>query len=59
MHPVDPFPPSNVRKKKIKNVNISMPPFPFKSLEKEKENPRPPSHLRVKKSNKKLTNENK
>jgi hypothetical protein len=36
-----------------------MPPFPFKSLEKEKENPRPPSLARVKKNNKKLTNENK
>jgi hypothetical protein len=34
-----------------------MPPFPFKSLEKE--NPRPPSLSRVKKNNKKLTNENK
>jgi hypothetical protein len=36
-----------------------MPPFRFKSLEQEKENPRPPSLSRVKKSNKKLTNENK
>jgi hypothetical protein len=36
-----------------------MPPFPFKSLEKEKKNPCPPSLSRVKKSNKKLTNENK
>jgi hypothetical protein len=36
-----------------------MPPFHFKSLEKEKEDPRPPSLSRVKKSNKKLTIENK
>jgi hypothetical protein len=31
-----------------------MPPFPFKSLEKEKENPSPPSLSRVKKVTKKL-----
>jgi hypothetical protein len=31
-----------------------MPPFPLKSLEKEKENPRPPSFSRVKKITKNL-----